>query len=98
MGMKFYDKLRKLQEEHGYAWSKIERKAGLGRNRITNMVNDHQVPNAIDGIKLARALGVSAEWLFDENQGWPPPDISARRLTAEEVRARVTQILELLRE
>ncbi|HOQ87811.1 MAG TPA: helix-turn-helix domain-containing protein [Phycisphaerae bacterium] len=96
--MKFIDKLLRLQAERGYAWAKIERNAGLSRNRISNMINQGTMPAADDGIKLARALGVSAEWLFDEDQGWPPPDNSARRLTPEEVKARVVQILELLRE
>ncbi|MCG8407589.1 MAG: hypothetical protein MI923_20520 [Phycisphaerales bacterium] len=32
------------------------------------------MPSAAKGVALAKALGVDPGWLFDDKEGWPPPE------------------------
>ena len=40
---------------------------------IHKITREGSQPSLAIGVRLARALGVPAEWLGDDEQGWPPP-------------------------
>ena len=49
------------------------RKVGLPPSSIGAAVTRENEPNARKAVKITRALGVNADWLFDDEQDWPPP-------------------------
>ncbi|MFQ5494145.1 MAG: helix-turn-helix domain-containing protein [Phycisphaerae bacterium] len=57
----------------GRSRAAIERQAGLPSNSISNWINDGRAVRASYGVRLARALGVTSDWLFDDEQDLPPP-------------------------
>ncbi len=69
--MRWYDKIDKLTE--GINASHICTKAGLPRNAIRRAATSKNMPIAAKGVKIAKALGVPPDWLFDDNRDWPPP-------------------------
>jgi len=76
--MDWIEKMEKLLNGRSYAV--IERAAGWPDNTLSNAVRGEQMPGADKAIRLARALGVPAEWLFDDDQGCPPPTRPAGEL------------------
>lgn len=52
--------------------SVIARRAGVHQSTISRVINQGRAVKAEDALGLARALGVSVEWLIDDEQGWPP--------------------------
>ena len=69
--MTWNEKVRKLYLGGNYA--ALSRQTGWSYKTLKNSVKAGNMPKADKAIRLARALGVRAEWLFDDNQGWPPP-------------------------
>lgn len=63
--------MRQLAE--GRNLSEIARREGLYNAAISDAMNKGQLPKADKAIRIARALGVSAEWLWDDARSWPPP-------------------------
>jgi len=47
----------------------IERESGWAKNRLSSSLNKGSCPDALSGIRLAKSLGVSADWLFDDTNG-----------------------------
>lgn len=78
------EKTKRLLE--GRSLRAIEKAAGWTTNSLAGTMNKQAVPSATKGVALARALGVSADWLFDDEQDWPPPEsLEEFGLTAEEL-------------
>jgi len=71
--MDWVEKLYKLKEERGFAVAHIERKADWPEKTLSNCLSRGSMPLADKGVRLAKALAISADWLFDDSQGWPPP-------------------------
>lgn len=53
----------------------IERRAKWTRNTLRNALNSRgrASPGADKALRLAKALSVTCDWLFDDSQNWPPP-------------------------
>ena len=69
--MTWQEKMRRLTEGKNLSyWS---RRAGCPRNAISNALNSNQMPRSDKGVKLAKALKVTADWLFDDEQDRPSP-------------------------
>lgn len=73
--MDWTEKVVKLLEEAGWRQSEVERRAGWARGSLGAKMSAGHMPGADKGVRLARALRVPAEWLFDDEQPWPPPQI-----------------------
>lgn len=73
--MNFATKLGRLQMEY-HRWQsylQLERDIGAPEKSLDRYVRENRLPPLDYGLRLARALHVPAEWLFDDSQGWPPP-------------------------
>lgn len=70
--MDWVQKTRKLLK--GRTLRSIEKVADWSPNTLAATLSKASVPTATRGIKLARALGVDPDWLFDDEQAWPPPE------------------------
>jgi hypothetical protein len=68
--MTFHEKLDRLTEVSNR--SKLSRAAGLPLNAISDCIKKRYLPRAGNAAKMARALGVSLDWLLDETRGFPP--------------------------
>jgi transcriptional regulator with XRE-family HTH domain len=68
--MTLQNKLTRLAE--GRIKSFVCRQAGLHPCALSAYLHRGQIPSAEVALRLARALGVSVEWLVDPEQDWPP--------------------------
>lgn len=68
--MDWIEKFEKVRA--GRRLVEIERDAGWSENSLSARINQKNTPNAVLGAKLAKALGVSADWLFDDDNLGPP--------------------------
>jgi hypothetical protein len=68
--MKINDKLKFLFAEINKA--KAARSVGLPVSTISSYIAQGSMPRADIALKIARASGVSLEWLVDDAQGMPP--------------------------
>jgi hypothetical protein len=78
--MKIADKVKALTVFSNK--SQISRLLGLPIGSFSVMIYRGSVPNSTIALKLAKILGVSAEWLMNEDEGWPPVRVE-RRLPGE---------------
>jgi transcriptional regulator with XRE-family HTH domain len=69
--MDFFEKITKLVQLKNK--SELSRLAGLPPTAIDAIINKRREPLATKAIRVARALDVPAEWLFDDRADWPPP-------------------------
>ncbi len=70
--MDLSEKLRRAKGERNY--SEIARKAApCSPENIRKIVDQGSEPRFKLGCRIARVLGVPAEWLGDDAQDWPPP-------------------------
>lgn len=72
--MDWCEKVEKLKDHLETSYARIEKRAGWTINTLSVALNRKSMPAADAGLKLARALDVSCEWLFDDAAGWPPPE------------------------
>ncbi|MCG8404810.1 MAG: helix-turn-helix domain-containing protein [Phycisphaerales bacterium] len=85
------EKTKRLLE--GQSLRAVEKAAGWTTNSLAGTMNQKSVPSATKGVALARALDVSADWLFDDDQDWPPPEPPDEfGLTADELNALVQTV------
>jgi len=71
--MNFCRKLKALRGQHGFKQSDLADKAGLTSNKVQRYEQSSQKPKGDDALALARALGVSADYLLDDSLPFPPP-------------------------
>jgi len=50
----------------------IADRAGISRTLMSKYVRSGSVPACNKALAIARALGVSVDWLLDDTQDWPP--------------------------
>lgn len=76
--MTFGEKMRKLLEFRRLRLQELAESSGVGYNTLRSYLNPqgNLSPTAPKGIAIARALGVPAEWLFDDDCTWPPPTVA----------------------
>jgi len=69
------EKLIRLTADRGK--SQVAGAAGLPKSAISNYIAKKQMPRGDNALALARALNVPLEWLVDNEQDWPPPQVGA---------------------
>jgi transcriptional regulator with XRE-family HTH domain len=87
--MEFRKKLEKLTTGPGKA-AEIARRAGVPPQRISDWkdANQKRQPTITQAVSLARALGVSVDYLLDDTQDEPPPQLTpAEQQLIEAMRA-----------
>ena len=67
--------LRKVLMEKGMWSTELARKSGLISNTINNYVNSKTVPNVIYGAKIAKALNVSMDYIWGNEEYEDPKSI-----------------------
>jgi hypothetical protein len=74
--MTFREKLSRLLDERRMDLRQLSTSSGMSYEAVRSYVKpgSGRVPSAPNGISLAHALNVTAEWLFDDGQAWPPPE------------------------
>jgi len=77
--MRLGEKILRLAKEQGLTLRAISRDSHVPYNtlRAYTRPNSLTVPTAPTGLALARSLRVPCEWLFDDEQSWPPPALIA---------------------
>ena len=56
----------------GYSQKRLATDAGLSKSTISDYVRDEYLPTIDVGLRIARALGVTLDWLADDDQELPP--------------------------
>jgi len=72
--MEFADKLRALRNQHGLNQSDLADRSGLTANKVQRYEQANQKPKGDDALALARALGVTSDYLLDDLLPFPPPE------------------------
>lgn len=72
--MEFADKLKALRSQHGLKQSDLADKSGLTANKVQRYEQANQKPKGDDALALARALGVTSDYLLDDSLPFPPPE------------------------
>lgn len=67
--MKHSQKIERLLEDKGWSTAELARRAKVGREQARRLAI-RIPPSVLGAIRVARALDVSAEWLFDDRQEW----------------------------
>lgn len=73
--MDWTEKVARLLEATGWRQADIERRANWATGTLGSKMSRGSMPSADRGVRLAKALRVPAEWLFDDQAEWPPPQI-----------------------
>lgn len=68
--MNWADKARRMASGGGTRLRQIESAAGWPVGTLKSAMSAGTNPSVRKAIGLARALGVSVEWLFDDAMGW----------------------------
>jgi transcriptional regulator with XRE-family HTH domain len=74
--MKMVEKLEAAIRAKGLTQSSFERAAMLSENRISKWKNNQGEPTASQALRMARMLGVSVEYLIDDEVDAPEPSVS----------------------
>lgn len=74
--MLLMEKVDKLLKQRGANQADLARMLGVSPSRITNWIQGTGVPNAYQTLAIARMLGVSMEYLADQEWEGPPSDAS----------------------
>ena len=72
--MHFAEKVKALRAERGLKQSELAERAALGMSKLQRLEQASQTPKGSDALALARALGVSADYLLDDALPFPPPE------------------------
>lgn len=97
--MTFVEKLEALRKVRGLSQSGIAAAAGISQPRISEWKReDSRGPTLPVALSIARALGVSLDYLADDAQDDPPAALSAAELQAvAQVRALGLSVDEVIR-
>jgi len=68
------EKVLAVLRKDGLDGKRVAKAAGIPYNTLRGYIKPHsqRLPTAPKGLALAKALGVSPVWLFDDSQGLPP--------------------------
>jgi transcriptional regulator with XRE-family HTH domain len=70
--VKLGEKLAELLAQRHQSRRSLATSIDLPENTVNDLVNKHYEPGVFRALALARALGVSLDWLADDDQGLPP--------------------------
>jgi transcriptional regulator with XRE-family HTH domain len=70
--VKIGEKLAALLREKAQSRTWLDREAVLKKNAVSGIVGKGHEPGVSKALAIARALGVSLDWLADDDQGLPP--------------------------
>jgi len=74
--MYWTEKADKLIAERGLSYRYIgSRDKDISENYVSGAIRNRRDISVSKGIKLAKILNVPADWLFDDEQDWPPPTV-----------------------
>lgn len=85
MGKTAGHKIKMLLAERKWKNIHLASAAGINLTTLGRWINDEQEPRVLEFLKVARALGVSLDWLVDPEQDYPPPSGPAEFLGSVEV-------------
>jgi transcriptional regulator with XRE-family HTH domain len=80
--VQFAEKLRALRKQHDLKQTGLADRAGLTANKVQRYEQSNQKPKGDDILALARALGVTADYLLDDDLPYPPPEECLSEKTA----------------
>ena len=66
------EKLAELLAQRHQSRRSLATSIDLPENTVNDLVNKHYEPGVFRALALSRALGVSLDWLADDDQGLPP--------------------------
>lgn len=72
IAMEWREKLRRLLKDKNAA--ELSRTVGLNPSAIGAAASKGNLPKADKAVRIARALRVPTDWLFNDEAGWPPPE------------------------
>ena len=72
--MKFSEKLKALRGRSGLKQSELAAKSGVTANKVQRYEQSNQKPKGDDALALAKALGVTTDYLLDDELPFPPPE------------------------
>lgn len=81
----------------GRSRAHLSRAAGLPPNAISDYINKGYIPRMDTAFALAKVLGVSLDWLADDQQGLPLPGLSDLIGDAEKARDRLNAAIKAAR-
>lgn len=72
-GMRFDRKLRHLMVERDIGQEALAKAAGVSQSSISRWLSGSHLPQIDAASRIAREMGVSLDWLADDDAEWPPP-------------------------
>lgn len=72
-GMRFDRKLRHLMVERDIGQEALAKAAGVSQSSISRWLSGSHLPQIDAASRIAREMGVSLDWLADDEAEWPPP-------------------------
>jgi transcriptional regulator with XRE-family HTH domain len=76
--MKFAEKVRKLMDSRGWKAADLARASGLSASTIARVMTQGGVPGIDTALAIAKAVGVSLDYLADDALDEPPPATEER--------------------
>ncbi len=95
--MTWVEKVERLITQQGTNPSEIGRKAGWAVNTLPTAMRRGNAISVTKALSLARALGVTADWLFDDALDWDDRPITADDLPLPREVAAIDDKLEYLK-
>jgi transcriptional regulator with XRE-family HTH domain len=92
---KMIAKMLAAMTARGWDQKELARSVGLPEGRVTKWKSTGE-PTARQALAIARALGVSLEWLADDTQDYPPPPSEGGTPSGREVHALLEVAIEVL--
>lgn len=68
--VKLQSKMETIKEISGWSYRQIADRARVNASTFTDAIRNGSKYAVQDAIKVARALGVKVEWLFNDRVGW----------------------------
>jgi transcriptional regulator with XRE-family HTH domain len=79
LAMRYCDKLQRHCDERGWEQADLWRAINkcVSRSTVSNWFNDESRPNMAVGLRIARALALSLDYMADDTQDEPSPALNA---------------------